>query len=211
MSIALAFLLAQAAAAQAPSEHAAVPETPPPATEATPLTEPAQLPNALGLQQGGDIVVTARRRSESVQDVPIAMSVIGGTTLAETGVYNVGRLTQIQPSLQFYSTNPRNSAANIRGLGAPFGLTNDGIEQGVGIYVDRRLLQPHRVRDVRFHRYRADRDPARAARAHSTARTRPRARSTSRRANPASIPRRGSRSLAVPSNSSRSRDRPRAR
>ena len=38
--------------------------------------------------------------------------------------------------MQFYSTNPRNSAANIRGLGAPFGLTNDGIEQGVGIYVD---------------------------------------------------------------------------
>jgi len=64
------------------------------------------------------------------------MSVIGGTALAETGAYNVSRLTQLQPTLQFYSTNPRNSAANIRGLGAPFGLTNDGIEQGVGIYVD---------------------------------------------------------------------------
>ena len=87
-------------------------------------------------QGGGDIVVTARRRSESVQRVPIAISVIGGTALAETGVYNVSRITQIQPTLQFYSTNPRNSAANIRGLGAPFGLTNDGIEQGVGIYVD---------------------------------------------------------------------------
>jgi iron complex outermembrane receptor protein len=87
-------------------------------------------------QGGGDIVVTARRRSETIQSVPIAMSVIGGTALAETGTYNVNRLTQLQPSLQFYSTNPRNSAANIRGLGAPFGLTNDGIEQGVGIYVD---------------------------------------------------------------------------
>ncbi len=88
-------------------------------------------------QQGtGEVVVTARRRAESVQRVPIAMSVIGGTALAETGAYNVNRLQQLQPSLQFYSTNPRNSAANIRGLGAPFGLTNDGIEQGVGIYVD---------------------------------------------------------------------------
>ncbi|WP_375250025.1 TonB-dependent receptor, partial [Sphingomonas sp.] len=74
--------------------------------------------------------------TESVQTVPLAVSVIGGSALAETGVYNVNRLTQIQPTLQFYSTNPRNSAANIRGLGAPFGLTNDGIEQGVGIYVD---------------------------------------------------------------------------
>ncbi|WP_425228921.1 TonB-dependent receptor [Sphingomonas sp.] len=85
---------------------------------------------------GGDVVVTARRRNESAQRVPIAISVIGGTALAETGTNNVTRLTQIQPTLQFYSTNPRNSAANIRGLGAPFGLTNDGIEQGVGIYVD---------------------------------------------------------------------------
>src|SRR5262249_43068510 len=40
------------------------------------------------------------------------------------------------PTVQFYSTNPRNSAITIRGLGAPFGLTNDGLEQGVGLYVD---------------------------------------------------------------------------
>jgi iron complex outermembrane receptor protein len=43
---------------------------------------------------------------------------------------------QLQPSVQFISSNPRNSAINIRGLGAPFGLTNDGIEQGVGLYID---------------------------------------------------------------------------
>ncbi|KQS04917.1 TonB-dependent receptor [Sphingomonas sp. Leaf357] len=84
----------------------------------------------------GDIVVTARRRVERVQEVPIAMSVIGGAEIEKTGAFNVNRLQQQQPSLQFYSSNPRNSAINIRGLGAPFGLTNDGIEQGVGFYVD---------------------------------------------------------------------------
>jgi iron complex outermembrane receptor protein len=84
----------------------------------------------------GEIVVTARRRDEQLQDVPLAISVVGGEQLERTGSINVGRLTQIQPSVQFVSTNPRNSAANIRGLGAPFGLTNDGIEQGVGIYID---------------------------------------------------------------------------
>jgi iron complex outermembrane recepter protein len=83
-----------------------------------------------------EVFVTARRRAEQVQDVPIAISVLDAATLESTGSFNVSRLTQLQPSLQFYSTNPRNSAANIRGLGAPFGLTNDGIEQGVGIYVD---------------------------------------------------------------------------
>jgi iron complex outermembrane receptor protein len=48
----------------------------------------------------------------------------------------VQRLQQIQPTLQFYSSNPRNSSVNIRGLGAPLGLTNDGIDQGVGVYID---------------------------------------------------------------------------
>lgn len=87
-------------------------------------------------QRVDEILVTARRRSESLQDVPIAIAVITADTVADTGAYNVNRLTQLQPSLQFYSQNPRNSAVNIRGFGAPLGLTNDGIEQGVGIYVD---------------------------------------------------------------------------
>ncbi|HMN44232.1 MAG TPA: TonB-dependent receptor [Povalibacter sp.] len=83
-----------------------------------------------------NIVVTARRREEQVQDVPLAISVVNSSTLEKTGTFNVGKLSQLQPSVQFYSSNPRNSAANIRGIGAPFGLTNDGIEQGVGIYID---------------------------------------------------------------------------
>ncbi len=126
MSLTLALLLAGQAAT-----------VPTQVEQADPVTTQAE-PGRLGTAQqgGGDIVVTARRRVETVQTVPIAISVIGGQALAETGAYNVNRLTQLQPTLQFYSTNPRNSAANIRGLGAPFGLTNDGIEQGVGIYVD---------------------------------------------------------------------------
>ncbi|WP_298670122.1 TonB-dependent receptor [uncultured Sphingomonas sp.] len=129
MSITFALLAVAAQAVPATDQSLPVP----PAAD-----EQQDEPGRLGPAQqgGGDIVVTARRRAETVQRVPIAISVIGGTALADTGAYNVGRLTQLQPSLQFYSSNPRNSAANIRGLGAPFGLTNDGIEQGVGIYVD---------------------------------------------------------------------------
>jgi len=85
---------------------------------------------------GDEILVTARRRSENVQDIPVALSVVGGARLASLGVFNMSRLPQIQPSLQFFSQNPRNTFINIRGIGAPFGLTNDGFEQGVGIYID---------------------------------------------------------------------------
>ena len=84
----------------------------------------------------GEILVTALRRVSNAQDVPIALSVVGAAQIEATGSFNVARLTQLQPSLQFISSNPRNSAINIRGIGAPFGLTNDGVEQGVGVYVD---------------------------------------------------------------------------
>jgi iron complex outermembrane recepter protein len=105
----------------------------------TAAVEEAQQPTSVGTGAADDaaeIIVSARRRQESAQEVPLAISVIGGEHIDNTGSFNVGRLQQLTPTLQFYSSNPRNSAANIRGLGAPFGLTNDGIEQGVGIYVD---------------------------------------------------------------------------
>lgn len=58
-----------------------------------------------GEQAGGsrDIVVTARRRAENVQDVPLAISVVTADTIDATGTYGIPRLTQLQPTLQFYS------------------------------------------------------------------------------------------------------------
>lgn len=130
MSLTLALLIAaQAAAPDAGASTAADQGAGAPAAPEA-VAEPAR--NAAG----GDIVVTARRRSESIQKVPIAISVVNDAAIQATGAFNVNRLQQLQPALQFYSSNPRNSAINIRGLGAPFGLTNDGIEQGVGFYVD---------------------------------------------------------------------------
>ena len=85
---------------------------------------------------GDRIVVTARRVEEDLQEVPIPVSVVDGKFLSDSGAFNVGRLKDVIPTLQFYSTNARNTAVNIRGLGAPFGLTNDGLDAGVGIYVD---------------------------------------------------------------------------
>ncbi|UYY59144.1 TonB-dependent receptor [Sphingomonas sp. S2-65] len=117
----------------------------------SPLTTPAPGPQSVQSAPGdqdrteedvqrssaaADVVVTARRREERAQNVPIPISVVGVKELDNTGSFNIQRLQQLQPTLQFYSTNPRNSSVNIRGLGAPLGLTNDGIDQGVGVYID---------------------------------------------------------------------------
>ncbi len=104
-----------------------------------PPQQPAEQPTSVGTgatDGDGDIVVTARHRNESSQGVPVAISVVGGDHIDSTGAFNVGRLQQLTPTLQFYSSNPRNTSVNVRGFGAPLGLTNDGIDQGVGIYVD---------------------------------------------------------------------------
>jgi iron complex outermembrane receptor protein len=83
-----------------------------------------------------EVSVTARRRNEKIQNVPIAISVVRGSTIEESGAFNVNRVKELIPSVQLYSSNPRNTTLNIRGLGSTFGLTNDGIDPGVGFYLD---------------------------------------------------------------------------
>ncbi|MBU1513322.1 MAG: TonB-dependent receptor [Alphaproteobacteria bacterium] len=88
---------------------------------------------------GGEVeavIVTARRRAEQAQDVPIALSVLSAETLDKTGTYNLAQVVQLAPSLYIGSFNPRNTTVNIRGLGNNLGLANDGLEAGVGLYID---------------------------------------------------------------------------
>lgn len=90
----------------------------------------------LEASQLDQIVVTSRRRSEVLQEVPIPITVIGGQAAENAGAFNVNRLKELVPSVQLYASNARNTTLNIRGLGSTFGLTNDGIDPGVGFYVD---------------------------------------------------------------------------
>ncbi|CAD7336764.1 TonB-dependent receptor [Sphingomonadales bacterium 56] len=101
-----------------------------------PAADPAAQVDQAANPRGDVIIVTARRRAETAQEVPLAISVIRGDSIEATGNFNVVKLQQLAPTLQVYTTNPRNTSVNIRGLGVPFGLTSDGFEQGVGIYVD---------------------------------------------------------------------------
>ncbi|HUD93862.1 TonB-dependent receptor [Sphingobium sp.] len=83
---------------------------------------------------GADIVVTATRRAERLQDVPIAVSAIGGDQLAEGGFQ---RLTDIQyqfSGVQF-GTSPNDSGFRLRGVGTAGGFSSSS-EQNVGTVVD---------------------------------------------------------------------------
>src|SRR5690606_232822 len=83
-----------------------------------------------------EVTVTSRRREERAQSVPIPITVVSGALVADTGGFNVNRIKELIPSVQLYSSNPRNTAISIRGQGTTFGLTNDGIDPGVGFYID---------------------------------------------------------------------------
>ncbi|WP_245656237.1 TonB-dependent receptor [Novosphingobium naphthalenivorans] len=88
---------------------------------------------------GGTILVTVRRRTEDSQKVPVAMSVVSADTITRTYTVNTKSLTELVPTLNYASPNPRNTTFKIRGLGAgvaAISAANDGLEPGVGFYVD---------------------------------------------------------------------------
>ncbi|MBP8235196.1 MAG: TonB-dependent receptor [Rhizorhabdus sp.] len=85
---------------------------------------------------GDTIVVTARRREESAQDVPIALTALAGAQVAVPGTIGLAQVQQLAPSLQLTATNPRNTNINIRGLGATPAFASLGLEYGAGVYVD---------------------------------------------------------------------------
>lgn len=83
-----------------------------------------------------DIIVTARKRAESVQKVPIAVSVASGEALAQHQVADAYQLTSITPSLQVESRFGVVGAVNfsIRGLGTA--IFGPQIESSVGVVID---------------------------------------------------------------------------
>ncbi|MDF1679066.1 TonB-dependent receptor [Ponticaulis sp.] len=85
------------------------------------------------------VQVTARRREESLQDVPISVSVATAEDLERQGISATTDLTNIVPNLQFatYGTlTGNNSAAQvfIRGIGQTD--ATPGVDPGVGVYID---------------------------------------------------------------------------
>jgi iron complex outermembrane recepter protein len=86
-----------------------------------------------------EIVVTARKREESVQDTPIAVSAFSGASLAARGIEKIDGIAAITPNMTFNNINTNggggsNASVYIRGVGQTDFLPS--ADPGVGIYVD---------------------------------------------------------------------------
>lgn len=84
--------------------------------------------------QGSDIIVTARNRSERLQDVPIPITVITGEQADRLRLDTIKDFTLKVPNLLVNAPNARQSSLAIRGLGK--NTANDGMEASVGLIVD---------------------------------------------------------------------------
>lgn len=79
------------------------------------------------------IVVTAQKREQDVQDVPISMTVASGQKLTTMGIQDFNQLDRFVPNF-YVQTTPGNNAFYIRGIGSTPG--NLAFEQTVGLFVD---------------------------------------------------------------------------
>ena len=80
-----------------------------------------------------DIIVTAQNRAESVQNVPIAISVISGDTLKSQGVTDFTSVAKVSPALQVTS-DTTNTRVSVRGIGTL--SNNEAQDQSVAVNVD---------------------------------------------------------------------------
>src|ERR1700677_2463967 len=81
-----------------------------------------------------EVIVSARRRAENAQEVPIPLTALTGGALDEQGLYRIEDLNERLPSLNAQFGNPRQSSFAVRGLGN--NPANDGLESSVGVYLD---------------------------------------------------------------------------
>jgi iron complex outermembrane receptor protein len=105
------------------------------ASAALALAAPAAAQAPSGSAEVEEVIVTAQRREERLQNVPVAVTVVSGDQLAQRQTYSAESLVQSVPSLTFRKgTTNVNSALNIRGIGTI--SFSSGSEPAVSTVVD---------------------------------------------------------------------------
>lgn len=82
-----------------------------------------------------EIVVTAQKRAENVQDAPLAISAVTGATLAKDRVTSITDLAQTMTGISFTANSPQANEINIRGV-VNTRLTGPTADQSVSTFVD---------------------------------------------------------------------------
>ncbi|WP_068092859.1 TonB-dependent receptor [Novosphingobium rosa] len=83
----------------------------------------------------GDIIVTAQKREQNLQDVPVSVSVLSAAALTNNRVAGIEQLAQIAPSVNFTnSANTRGQGVSVRGIGTL--NFSDGVEPSVSTVID---------------------------------------------------------------------------
>jgi outer membrane receptor protein involved in Fe transport len=83
--------------------------------------------------QSSEIIVTAEKRSEVVQSVPLAISAVSSSKLERTGTHSFEDLLTLAPSVSFISYGPAAGVPAIRGVG---GVAGGGWSPTTGFYLD---------------------------------------------------------------------------
>jgi iron complex outermembrane receptor protein len=139
---AIAVALLSQGTANAQDTQGASPTDQPAASNSTEVAQQANQTAQQQTQQDGgvaEIIVTAQKRSENVQKVPIAISVFTTETLRERAVNDVSQLSALAPNVNLDAGTPFSGAtgvlsAYIRGIGSDDFAFN--IDPGVGVYLD---------------------------------------------------------------------------
>lgn len=99
----------------------------------TPAFAQETAPDGASERDDQTIIVTATRREQTLQEVPISVAVVGGEELEKKGTLLFDDVADSVPNLQIDRTNG-NFAITMRGLGA--GTGNLSFEQSVGLFID---------------------------------------------------------------------------
>lgn len=94
----------------------------------------------------GEIVVTAQKKSERLQDVPIAVSAFSQESLTSSGVREAQDLRTQVPNLSFSRTTTNTTNISIRGIGST--LVNVSADGGVGVHQNNAPLAATRITDA---------------------------------------------------------------
>lgn len=93
-----------------------------------------------------EVIVTATKRAESIQDVPISILAFSGDAIRENSITKMSDLTDSMPAVTV-AQNPIGNFVFIRGIGSS---TNQGIEQSVSIFHDGIYMGRHQLSRAPF-------------------------------------------------------------